>query len=71
MRMLPRRLSRWEAASGWAHSRREALHVHDLLHQTESGTDHGLRCGELITGQHIHICSKSENELTVARIPKT
>jgi len=52
------------------HSRRETLHVHDLLHQAESSSDHGLRSGELVTSKHVYIWFNSEGELTVARIPK-
>ena len=53
------------------HSRGEALHVHNLLHQTESGSDHGLRGGELVASKSAHVGSSSDDELTVARIPKT
>jgi len=54
-----------------AHSRGKTLHVHNLLHQTECGGDHGLRGGELIASKCPRIRPSSDGELTVARIPKT
>ena len=53
------------------HSRRETLKVDDLLDQTESGGDHGLRGGELATGKHADTLYRWEGGLTVERMPKT